>query len=505
MKTHKIGIVIGAVAVILAVVAGTVLLIPTKKISQATIEASPMDLTQIVTATGQVAGDEEADLAFDTAGTVAAVNVDVGDSVTAGEVLGSLSSDILNANLEGDQANVVAAQAQLSELEQGNRPQAVAVSQQSVSNAGATFAATIHDAYLKVQNAINNNSDILFNNPQSPNPVINIFTTNDTVKNSIDNERLVLAEKLVAWSAISGDDYSTSTQAVAADTLNYAKQFLTDLAAITTNLSTGNSGMSQTQIAADNAAVNAAASQANTGLSEYVAAQGVYNTATASLTLESASGTPEDLETQQAKVAAALAQVDLAQSQINHTIIRAPFDGIITAVNLKVGEVAVPGSPAFSIITPGLKVEVQIPENDISQITASDTASVTLDAYGPTTFFPAQVTEIDPAETVMNGVNSYKVTLQFVNEDPRIRSGMTANVSITTGQASQVIAVPSQAIITQTSTTAGNQTFVLLRKSDGTFAEQQVQTGITGSNGYTAIVSGLNDGDTIASFGQQPN
>ena len=52
-------------------------------------------------------------------------------------------------------------------------------------------------------------------------------------------------------------------------------------------------------------------------------------------------------------------------------------------------------------------------------------ADVTLDAYGSGVIFQARVDIIDPAETVLDGVPPYKVTLDFVSADPRIRSGMT--------------------------------------------------------------------------------
>lgn len=496
--THKkLVIVLGAIvaAALLAVI--TIAVIPNPKINFNTVQAQRMDLVQAIAATGQVAGDATASLAFDTAGTVARVNVRAGDSVQKGQVLGALSSDILSANLESAQANVVAAQAQLSQLEQGNRPEAVAVYSQKVSDAGTTFATAIRDAYLKVQDALNNKTDALFNNPQSANPTINITTANDIIKNTINNERLTLGEKLTTWGTISGNDFSAQTQATASDTLNYAKKFFTDLAAITGNLTPGNSGLSSSQISAYGTMVNAGASEANTAMSSYIIALNNYTEASGNLTLAAAGGTPQDVQAQSAKVAAAQAQADLVQSQINHTVIRAPFDGTITFANLKIGEVAVTGSPAFGIMSTGLKVEVHVSENDISKINVGNPASITLDAYGANTLFPAQVSQIDPAETVVNGINSYKVTLQFTTEDTRIRSGMTANASIVTAQASSTLAVPSQAIITN-----GDQKYILTKSQNGTFAEQPVQTGITGTNGFTAIISGVNEGDTVASFGQ---
>jgi len=149
-------------------------------------------------------------------------------------------------------------------------------------------------------------------------------------------------------------------------------------------------------------------------------------------------------------------------------------------------------------------VQVYVSETDVAKLTVGDSANITLDAYGSRDIFPATVTAIDPAETVINGVNSYKVTLHFTQTDPRIISGMTANVNISAGSATDVLAVPSSAIITQ-----GYKTYLLVQNANGTFTQREVHTGITGENAssttdtgtYTEIQSGLSATDTVASFG----
>jgi HlyD family secretion protein len=234
----------------------------------------------------------------------------------------------------------------------------------------------------------------------------------------------------------------------------------------------------------------------NAAISEFVGAQSAYNESKNSLTLEQAGSAPETIQTQQAKTAAAQAAVDTVQSQINHTIIRAPFDGVVTDVAHKIGEVVSAGTPTFTMITPTLKVETQVPENAIAKINVGDKATITLDAYGSGTTFNAQVSQVDPAETVANGINTYKVTLEFLTPDTRVRSGMTANASIVTAEADSALAIPTQAIITH-----GTSTFVLIHGADGQFVNTPVQTGITGSNGYTTITSGLTGDENIASFG----
>ena len=71
-----------------------------------------------------------------------------------------------------------------------------------------------------------------------------------------------------------------------------------------------------------------------------------------------------------------------------------------------------------------------------------------------------------------NGISSYKVTLQFDANDPRIQAGMTGSASITTKTDEQALSVPTSAIITQ-----GSATFVFVKSPSGD-TQVPVTTGI---------------------------
>jgi len=486
---------------------------PTPSSQYIATPVTQMNITETVTGTGQVQPDQEATLAFDgNGGTIATVNAQAGDSVKQGQVLGSLRSDILQASLQSAQAAVAAAQAQLNSLQVGASAPSIAVYSQKTADAETALSSALHDSYLKTQDAVNNQISVLFNNPGSANPTINIYTQTQSTAATIDNEYISVLGDLSNWeNDINSDatsptiNVSAKTEADASSTLAAAKNFMGDLAAITTQLNTGNSGLSQTAINTDRTTVNGAASEVNAAISEYTGALSAFADATASLNLEQSSSTPDTLDAAQAQVEAAQANVATIQAEINHSIITAPFDGIITDSEPKVGEVFAAGTPAFTIMSDGVyKVEVYVSETDVAKLAVGDSANITLDAYGSRDIFPATVTQIDPAETVVNGVNSYKVTLHFVQTDPRIISGMTANVTIDAGYAPQVLAVPSSAIITQ-----GYNTYLLVENSGGTYTKQQVRTGITGENAssttdtgtYTEIQSGLSANAMVASFG----
>jgi len=230
------------------------------------------------------------------------------------------------------------------------------------------------------------------------------------------------------------------------------------------------------------------------------------NEAISSLNMEESSSTPSTIAAQSAEVAKAQAEVATDQSEIAHSELTAPFDGVVTDVEPTVGEVFNVGAPAITVISGGpFKIIAQMPETDVAKLTLGDTASVTLPAYGANTIFPATVTDIDPAETTVNAVNGYQVTLHFASVDPRILSGMTANISIITATTSSVVAVPASDIITDTTTTGDIQTSVMVESQtngqpSGTFVKKPITVGITGDNGYVEIKSGLSDGDIVAKF-----
>src|SRR5581483_10901237 len=93
------------------------------------------------------------------------------------------------------------------------------------------------------------------------------------------------------------------------------------------------------------------------------------------------------------------------------------------------------------------QIDANIAEADIAKVALGQKATVTLDAYGPDVVFNATVIKIDPAETIVDGVPTYKTTFQFDTPDDRIKSGMTANIDIQGDSHTDVLAVPERAVI----------------------------------------------------------
>jgi HlyD family secretion protein len=184
--------------------------------------------------------------------------------------------------------------------------------------------------------------------------------------------------------------------------------------------------------------------------------------------------------------------VEEARNELSDYYIRAPFDGVITKIDAKVGEIALANTPLVSMMSVGtFQIESYIPEIHIAKIKLNDEASITLDAYGEEIKFKGQVVSLDPAETIRDGVSTYKVKLQFKEKDDRIKSGMTANVAILIFDKKNVIVLPGGTVFEKDS-----KKFVQV-KENKKILEKEVTLGEVSSLGQVEIVSGVKDGDVV--------
>jgi multidrug efflux pump subunit AcrA (membrane-fusion protein) len=118
--------------------------------------ANQGDIVEQVRVTGKITPLERVDLGFEKAGTVGHIYVKVGDIVERGALLASLSSQELYAAVKSAEANLLAEQASLAELQKGTRLEEVAVTETELQSAttaavGAQrdLAVAVRDVYLK--------------------------------------------------------------------------------------------------------------------------------------------------------------------------------------------------------------------------------------------------------------------------------------------------------------------------------------------------------------------
>lgn len=198
-----------------------------------------------------------------------------------------------------------------------------------------------------------------------------------------------------------------------------------------------------------------------------------------------------------AQIEEARAAVLAAEAAFADTRLVAPFAGIVTRVDATRGAIASPGTPAVSLVsTNAFEIRVSVPEDDISQIEVGDRADVSFDAYDDTVI-PANVSFISPQATTDSGAVAFEVTLQFAEQDDRIRAGLSADVDIVAAERKDVVAVPTRAVIEEE-----DGRYVRLMASDVSYRKVAVTTGLSGS-GYIEITSGLTEGDRIITFANE--
>ena len=363
----------------------------------------------------------------------------------------------------------------------------MAVAEGSVARDERALADAIEDAYSVADDAVRNVADQFIDNPRS-NPQLTFAVSDSSIEALVEQKRLTTESVLVAWqSSIAG---GTADAAKAKENLSAVTSFLADANAAL-NRAITSSTFTQATVDGYASDVGTARASINASVSSLSAAVSALDASKKNLALKRAGSTPQDIAAQEATVKAAAADVAQAQAQLNKTYLSAPFSGTITSVDAKVGKIVSPNTPEISMISTGaFQIESYIPEINIALLAVGDKATVPLDAYCDTPF-AASVVSLDPAETVRDGVSTYRAVLQFERADERIKSGMTANVSITTDTKEGVLSVP-QGLVTH----RGGKAFVRV-VTDGVVSEREVTLGGVSSLGEVEILSGLAEGEVV--------
>jgi HlyD family secretion protein len=497
-------IIIGATVVIAVIAAGFVYVTTDRQPSATYVTPTMGALVQEVDSTGSVNAAKEIDLGFQIGGTIANAGPAVGTHVGAGATLGALRAGTQQAAVEQAQAALAMQQANLSSLQAGTRPESIAVSQTAVTNAQASLLAVAQDAYGKSYTAIDNEVDQFISNPHTSNPTINFNLSNSQDQSSIVSGRIQMESLLNTWQAylasLPNDPTQINDTSLASTTQNDLEQVSSYLSLVATGLTEAvpNTNYTTASIQTYQANIATARTAVSTDLSSIDTAAAALATAESQLALAQAPATSQSLQAQEAQVASAQASVDAATAQLGQTVISAPISGTITVNNMEPGEIAAGGQTQISMISDtAFQFVTYVSEADLAEIKTGDTAQVELDAYQGQAPLAANVIQIDPAATVSNGIASYKVTLQFSENDSRISSGETGSAKITTASLQNVMSVPTSAII------LNNGNYFVIEKTASGDMQVPVQIGAQSASGFTQITSGLSPTDEIRTFGNQ--
>lgn len=149
----------------------------------------------------------------------------------------------------------------------------------------------------------------------------------------------------------------------------------------------------------------------------------------------------------EAQVKQKAAAVTVAKTNLDHTIIKAPIDGIVTARSVDVGQTVAASLQAPTLFTIAqdltkMRVYAKTDESDVGQMKAGQQVTFTVDAF-PRDRFTGQVVQVRMNPTTVQNVVTYDTVIEFANPDMKLFPGMTAYVTIPVADAQDVVRVPN--------------------------------------------------------------
>lgn len=189
----------------------------------------------------------------------------------------------------------------------------------------------------------------------------------------------------------------------------------------------------------------------------------------------------------------AQANLDAARINLEKASIVAPFDGIVTQVNITPGKEVTSmtlSNPAISMVdTSEILMRGFVDEMDIASVEVGQEATIVLDAL-PSKEVKGKVTFISPVGKVQAGVVVYDTTITLDNPDNELRDGMSATAEIVVERRDNVLLIPNKAI------RGGLEKPMVLVLRNGHPQEQAVVLGLSdGVN--TEVLSGLQEGEQV--------
>lgn len=186
-------------------------------------------------------------------------------------------------------------------------------------------------------------------------------------------------------------------------------------------------------------------------------------------------------------------QIEVLKKQISMATIKAPFSGIITAKYFEMGSLAGPGAQmAMLTDISTLKLEVNIPEQDISKFKSGMKMNVSTDVY-PGHIFSGTVGMIGiKADATKN--YTVKILVSNTSSTYPLKAGMYGSINFTNTSNKKSVSIPRSALV---GSNKEPQVFLI---KDGVVIKQSIQIGESNENSLQ-VISGLNPNDIIATSG----
>jgi HlyD family secretion protein len=405
------------------------------------------NLTAIVGATGTVRANQSAMITWQTSGRIEQINHQIGDSVTAGQILAVLAESSLPQTVILAQADLVNAQRNLDNLINSNS--SIAQAQLNLANAKENYDKVRWNQYIP-------------------------GTARGTNQDQVDAARaaVTLALDKVDKAQTYYDRFietpdSDPLKAGALSTLANAKINL-DIAQKNLNFYLTSPNTQELSLSDAKIAV----------------AKATFDDATREWERLKDGPDPADIAAAKARILAIEATIDMKN-------LTAPFTGIVTDTDAMIGDQVNPGTMGFRVDDLShMLVDVDVPEVDINRIKVGQPVTLTFDAINASEY-EGRVSEVARVGTVTAGAVNFKVTIEILLPDEQVLPGMTAAVNMVVSNISDALLVPNRAV----RLVDGKRVVYLLK--NGVQTKVEIEIGAS-SDTYSVVLAGdVKAGDTI--------
>ena len=491
-------------------------------------------ISAALTGTATIEPVSQAAVAFPISGTVAAVNVNVGDTVGVGQPLASLDPASLLDDLHSKQQALAQAQlaldnalsgqsgastggngqqatsssgtnASLRSFHTGSTPSARLVAFHSASpdpeiaSAQQAVIAAQHAvdvAIATADNALHSAGTVcaaIGNDPSTPPTAAQVSACQQALSAVQDDQRAVSEKQNALVDASNKLDALLQQRANEPPTTTPTPT-TTPPPATAPAPPTGNAGtQSASPPAAGGASDGGGAAAGRGGSGASGASGGGGRTGTGS------SPSAADLAADQQAIDAAAADVAMAEQAMNQATIGSPIDGTVVAVNFAVGDTVDAGSSTANVVVQGgggYEVATTVSVDRVGDVAVGQDASLVPDGVhkavsGRVAYVSVvPTTSSDTSTNQSSGTPTYLVIVGLNQSDAKLRNGSTGSVSIVTGSATAALAVPTSAV-----TTVGNRHTVQVLEG-GKTRRVAVTVGAVGDT-WTEIKNGLTAGQQV--------
>ena len=191
---------------------------------------------------------------------------------------------------------------------------------------------------------------------------------------------------------------------------------------------------------------------------------------------------------------AARAANRLAALTLREAVIRAPFDGVVSARHIKLGNMVQANSATFEVTQlDTLEAQIFVPERDIYKLGPEQPAVLNVDAW-PDESFTGSVRRINPVVDPTTG--TVKVTVELTDPSGKLKPGMFGRVEIRYDRHDDAVLVARDAVLVED---AAESVFVV--NAEGRALRRAIRTGYADDDNVEAL-DGLAEGEQVVTTGQ---